>query len=336
VNRSFARRIGLVGAVAVLLTAAAPAYAQGDTAGYATWTMSGTTRDYTGTMALPGNFPAATFTSDGRADSSLRPGTNTWLGENTPFGGAYGSSRDQAYPLLRPRTDTPGNPSTTTYTFATATPASGWGFALGDIDADRITITATGADGSAVPVGALGYQGSFNFCETSPKSTACSGVTDFHTPTWTAGTATLSGDGDDETGGTGWFQPTVPITTLTFSFSALSGFPVYQTWFAKTEIADPDPTDDPSDGPGNGPGDGPGDGPGGDPTDDPNDDPSDVPGSEEPVDGTAEPVADASSGAAEGPFLPSTGLPLLTLALSGLAALALGALSLAALRSRGV
>jgi uncharacterized repeat protein (TIGR01451 family) len=36
----------------------------------------------------------------------------------------------------------------------------------------------------------------------------------------------------DTTGASGWFQPTVPLKTLTFSYRWRSGFPVYQTWFA--------------------------------------------------------------------------------------------------------
>ncbi|SDD17450.1 hypothetical protein [Glycomyces harbinensis] len=323
-NEATGRRLRLIGAVsAVLLATASPARAQDDEAGYATWTFTGVSRAYTGTMTLPGNFPEATFTSDARADSGLRSGANTWLGPAAGFGAVFGSSQDQGYPLIRPRTDTPGNASSTTYTFEDPTPSSGWGFALGDIDADTVTITATGADGSALPASALGYQGSFNFCDTSPKPSACSGVTNFHTPTWTTteqngGSGTLSGDGVDETGGTGWFQPTAPISTLTFSFSALSGFPVYQTWFAKLAIPDPDPS--PSDDPSDGPSDDPSDGPGGDPTADP----------AMPV-GNEDPSGDGPLGL---PTLPITGAPLLTAILGGLAAIGVGALIMAAMRRR--
>ncbi|THV28405.1 hypothetical protein [Glycomyces paridis] len=298
----------VVGAACAALAVAVPAHAQ-DT-GYGAWTIAGTGRDYTGTMTLPGGFPAADFTSDGRAPSGVQTGANTWLGPNTPFGEVYGSSRDLGYALIRPYADAPGNPSTTTYTFAAPTPASGWGFALGDIDADTVTVSATGADGEPVPPAALGYQGSFNFCDTSPKPGVCSGVTVFHQPTWTEATATLAGDGNDETGGTGWFRPTVPITTLTFTFSALAGLPVYQTWFATLEVPDPDPTEDPTE----------------EPTDDPTGEPTGGPATGEPTaDGTAAPVANEGPDGPAGPGLPVTGAPLAAVLAAGAAALAAGA-----------
>lgn len=314
-HRPTGRSVGLVGATcAALLLAAAPALAQDDEPGYAAWTLEGQGRAYTGTMTLPGDFPAARFTSDARADSVLRTGANTWLGENTPFGEAYGSSRDRPYPSLRPNTDTPPIPSTTTYTFAAPTPASGWGFALGDIDADAVTVSATGADGGPVPVGALGFQGAFNFCETTPRPNTCSGVTEFHLPAWDPATGTLAGDGTDRTGGVGWFQPAVPLTTLTFTFTALSGSPVYQTWFANVAVPDPEePTDEPT-------------------TEAPTEAPTGEPATAEPSatePGSAKPVANDGR-----PILPSTGTPLLTTAAVGLAALGAGTLLLAARRRR--
>ncbi|WP_133884355.1 hypothetical protein [Glycomyces sp. NRRL B-16210] len=313
------RRVTLVGAIgAALLLAAAPALAQDDEPGYAAWTLEGGSRAYTGTMTLPGNFPAAEFTSDARSDSLLRTGMNTWLGENTPFGEVYGSSRNQPYPSLRPNTNTPPIPSTTTYTFAAPTPASGWGFALGDIDADTVTVSATGADGEPVPVGALGFQDTFNFCETTPRPNTCTGVTDFHQPTWDPATGTLAGDGADRTGGVGWFQPTVPLTTLTFTFTPLSGAPTYQTWFAKLALPDPEePTDEPGT-----------EAPTTPPTAAPTGEPGAEPSATEPG-GSAKPAADGGR-----PTLPSTGAPLLATAAAGLAALGAGALLLAARRAR--
>lgn len=45
---------------------------------------------------------------------------------------------------MRPAADNANSPSTTTYTFATPTPAGGWGFVLGDVDADQVLVQATG------------------------------------------------------------------------------------------------------------------------------------------------------------------------------------------------
>jgi LPXTG-motif cell wall-anchored protein len=50
------------------------------------------------------------------------------------------------------------------------------------------------------------------------------------------GVLTGSAAADNTNGGTGWFQPTVPLASLTFVFTWRTGFPVYQTWFA-TETA---------------------------------------------------------------------------------------------------
>ena len=48
------------------------------------------------------------------------------------------------------------------------------------------------------------------------------------------GTRTLVGNAaaSDTFGATGWFEPTVSLSTLTFTYTRRSGFPVYQTWFA--------------------------------------------------------------------------------------------------------
>ncbi|MCD0444607.1 hypothetical protein LO763_13345 [Glycomyces sp. A-F 0318] len=308
-------RLLLVGAVsAALLTTAAPAQAQEDEAGYASWTFEGGSRDYTGTMTLPGNFPEAVFTSDARADSGLRSGGNTWLGEDTPFGEVFGSSRDQGYPLIRPDTDAPGNPSTTTYAFASPTPSSGWGFALGDLDADTVTVRAADAEGNPVPAAGLGFEGVFNYCTVSPRPGACSGGTGPDSPTSRIESAsvTITGAGADDNGDAAWFRPTAPLAGLTFEFSALSGLPVYQTWFAKLAIPEPEPGEDPADEPG-----------------------------EDPLDAAA-PVADDASGDApsdgEGPLglpvLPVTGAPLAAAGGAGLAALAAGAAALAWTRRR--
>lgn len=258
--------------VASIVGGAAPASAAEDVGGYADWTMDGSGNAYTGTMTLPGNFPAASFTSDARAVSQLNSGNSTWLPDDTPFGEVFGDSRGQRYPNLRPYADRPGAPSTTTFSFDSPTPAKDWGFTLGDIDADTVEVSATDADGNPVPVTDLGFQGGFNYCDASPRSNACSGTTEYQVPTWVPGgtSGQLVGDGVDKVGSSGWFRPTVAIKTLTFSFTRLSGFPVYQTWFARLPkpVDPPDEPDEPGDGNQDGDGDGDGGsgdgGPGGD------------------------------------------------------------------------
>lgn len=231
--------------IALIAFSALPAHAAQPE--YAAWTFDGSGGAYTGTMSLPG-VPTATLTSDSRANAGLQTGANTWLGPNTPFGQVYGSSQDQQYLNLRPAADNPTSPSTTTYTFASPTPVGTWGFALGDLDADDAVVSATDANGNPVPVDALGFQQVFNFCDTSPRAGTCSSETPpYDVPTWIPGSDSgkLAGHpgAQDTIGAAGWFQPTVPLSTLTIVFYARSGAPVYQTWFASSgDIPTPTPT----------------------------------------------------------------------------------------------
>jgi hypothetical protein len=47
-------------------------------------------------------------------------------------------------------------------------------------------------------------------------------------------TSTLEGNAgaSDTNGASGWFEPNISISSLTFVFTRRAGFPVYQTWFA--------------------------------------------------------------------------------------------------------
>ncbi|WFR66163.1 carboxypeptidase-like regulatory domain-containing protein [Curtobacterium flaccumfaciens] len=216
------------------------------TAGHwGTFTLSGSSKDYTGTMTLPG-FPDTTFTSNSR-QSTVVSGASTWQGPSTGPGAAYGSSRNHTYVNQRPNADSP-NPasaSTTTYTFADATPGGSWSFVLGDIDADQATISATVQGGGAATAADLGYQGSYNSCSSvAAGGWSCpadpGGVpAGQDTPTWDAATRTLTGNAasNDTSGATAWFSPTVSLTSLTISYQQRSGFPVYQTWFANRTAA---------------------------------------------------------------------------------------------------
>lgn len=207
------------------------------TTGWADWEpLSGGAGAWTTSIApLAGGFPGATMTSDSRGGGvAVISGENNWLSAGTPVGQKYGSSRDQEYLNLRPRVDSPTGASTTTYTFDTPTPASGWTFVLGDIDADQVQVSATGASGRLLTADELGFRGGFNYC--APGLTgkpSCTGAAD-DVPTWDATTRTLTGNAAalDTSGAAGWFEPTEQVSTLTLSFTRRAGFPVYQTWFA--------------------------------------------------------------------------------------------------------
>lgn len=224
-------------AAAVVLGAGllAPASAA-TTTGWADWEpLTGGAGSWSTSIApLAGGFPAASVVSDSRGGVGVISGDSTWLSTGTPVGQRYGSSRNQEYLNLRPRADTPTGASTTTYTFDSPTPASGWTFVLGDIDADQVQVAATDAAGRLLTAEQLGYRGGFNYCAPGlPAKPSCTGsATDV--PTWDPTARTLTGNAAalDTAGSAGWFEPSVPVSTLTLTFARRAGLPVYQTWFA--------------------------------------------------------------------------------------------------------
>jgi hypothetical protein len=161
-------------------------------------------------------------------------GGSTWLSDGTPIGAKYGSSRNQPYLNLRPFADNASSPSTTTYTFDAPAPSSGWAFALGDIDADSVRISGTSATGAALTAADLGFQDAFNYCDPGVGVGMSCPEYVGDVPTWDASTLTLMGNSgaDDTSGAAAWFEPAVSISSLTFTYSQRSGFPIYQTWFA--------------------------------------------------------------------------------------------------------
>lgn len=234
--------------IAALSSVAAPTAATAaTTAGWAGWEpLAGTAGDWSTTMQLPAaGFPAATMTSNSRGGAvGVVAGASSWLSDATPPGEVFGSSRNQPYVNLRPQADRPTTPSTTVYAFERPTPAGGWAFVLGDIDADWVRVSAVGADGQQLTADELGWQGAFNYCQ-GAGSPSC---TDTEVPTWDPATQQLRGNATatDTNGATGWFRPTVPVTRLTIGFFQRSGFPVYQTWFASLarDVAGSVTTDD--------------------------------------------------------------------------------------------
>ena len=201
---------------------------------YATFSgPTGANPSWTSSVAIPGanGFPTASL-----ATNSLTPsvpsGSSTWLSPSTPFGGQFASSQNQPYFVFSPTTGQA--PSTTTITFATPTPAAGWGFALGDVDAEKIQISATDVNGAAVAISGLGFQSVFNFCDiATTKPSTCSGVTaPFDTPTWDASSGWLTGGVNDSVGASGWFMPSAPIKTLTLIDANQSGVPSAQLWIS--------------------------------------------------------------------------------------------------------
>ena len=203
-------------------------------AGWADLTFAGSANAWTGTVEQRATgFPVARITSDSAGGSAVgrQSGASTFLPRSSDVGQRYGSSKGRPYLNLRPSTangsGVPGS-STTTYAFDAPTPSSGWTFVLGDVDADAVTVSATGPEGTPVEPEDLGFRSAFNYC--GPGS--CSANDDV--PAWDARTATLTGNNraTDTDGASAWFEPRVPLTSLTLVFARRAGFPVYQTWFA--------------------------------------------------------------------------------------------------------
>lgn len=222
----------MLAAVAIAVPASAAT-----TSDWADWqSLTGTGGAYTTSVDIAAQPSlSATVTSDSRAGQvGVVSGASTWLAQGTPIGAKYGTSRGEPYLNLRPKADNAASPSTTTYSFNAPTPTSGWAFALGDIDADSVRIQAIGLDGQVLTADDLGFRGGFNYCAPGVAGKpSCTGSAD-DVAVWNPATLTLTGNAAaaDTSGAAAWFEPSTPLTSLSFSFTRLAGNPIYQTWFA--------------------------------------------------------------------------------------------------------
>lgn len=180
---------------------------------YGTWKATGGVGG-TGDVTFAGTtFPSATFTSTVGTQSVASSATLTG---STPFGQVYGTSSGKTYLSV----GVPSTPGTITLTFASAPTAGSWGFALGDLDAESVAISARNDSGAAINVSDW-YRQSFNYV---------SGQTD--APTWSSARSTLVGNVNDTNGASAWFSPTSAVKSMTLTSTRLSGIPSYQIWIA--------------------------------------------------------------------------------------------------------
>jgi hypothetical protein len=213
-----------------------PAHAQA-TGSWGTWgAFEGSAGDYHTSMSFATS-PAITAeveTNSRGGGVGVMSGQSNWLSAGTPIGAKYGTSKNQPYLNLRPQADRADSPSYTDYAFDVPLQPGGWAFALGDIDADQVKVIAKGPDGSTLTAAELGFQGTFNYCSASSAGGPSCSKDGTDEPTWNASTQTLVGNdaAADTDGASGWFEPTVPVSSLTFVFTRRAGFPVFQTWFA--------------------------------------------------------------------------------------------------------
>jgi hypothetical protein len=204
----------------------------------------GQTFDGSASFASAAGFPATTFSTNSTT-AKAPSGESAYLGSSTGFGQYFGSTRAQPYLYLSPAAGSA--PSMTTISFAGPPPA-GWGFAVGDIDADFVEIIAKDAAGNAIPGSALGAQNTdnvpvLNYCNNVPKPSSCAGPGPFvDVPGWLASGGTIGGTtyttpivkggGVDTLGAYDWFLPPTTVRSLTLVFHVQSGFPIYQLWLA--------------------------------------------------------------------------------------------------------
>lgn len=200
--------------------------------------------DGTVDFADSAGFPATTLTTDATS-ASTASGQSAFLGASTGFGQYFGSTRAQPYLSLSLAQG--GATSTTVLDFSEPAPA-GWGFALGDIDADLVEIVAERADGTVltgaeVGAGNIGEPALLNYCNNSPKPSTCAGPGPFtDTPAYypdgtTVGGTTYDdpvvvGSGSNTLGAYAWFVPTTAVSRLTLRFTGQAGIPNYQLWLA--------------------------------------------------------------------------------------------------------
>lgn len=212
---------------------------------------SGSSGAFTGTATFPASaaMPTATITTDSTTVKAPS-GESAYLGATTGFGMNFGSSRSQPYLSLS--TAAAFSASTTNVLFPSQ-PASGWGFAVGDIDADWVHIVPLDSAGNPLPASELHAQDTggtplLNYCAAaSPKPSACVGSGPFTDAPWWLENGGLSpapgdttvypagsvvGNGFDTNGAYDWFLPSAAVWGIRLEFSAKIGFPSYQLWLA--------------------------------------------------------------------------------------------------------
>jgi hypothetical protein len=241
----------MVAGVALALVTALPANADsappGTIGSFPTWSLTpsavpGETAQGAATFSAIAGFPATTWITNS-ATTKVPSGDSAFLGSSTGFGQTFGSSRAQPYLYLSPAAS---GPSTTTITFAGPPPA-GWGFAVGDIDADFVEIIPRDASNAVLGGGVLGAQDTggtplLNYCNNSPKPSSCGTGPFTDSPLWypngtTIGATTYTtplvvGNVADTSGAYDWFLPSTAVRSLTFVFHVQSGFPIFQIWLA--------------------------------------------------------------------------------------------------------
>jgi hypothetical protein len=191
------------------------------------------------------------------------------VGNNEPFGGGnsmqdiYGSAASATNLNIRinPNNVSSGSPiphsTLLTIKFDANTPASGWGFAVVDLDVDQVRFRAKDASGAQVPLNTLAGW----FVQRFDADPTTDGV---NLPSWddqmvavigsesssTTWRDTVEGGLDDNEAGAAWFQPNTSLSEISFEYESLqeSANPSYHVFLAAcaASIVSPTPTPTPS------------------------------------------------------------------------------------------
>jgi hypothetical protein len=234
-------------AVTPLASANADSAPPGTIGSFPTWSLApsanpGETFQGAAIFSAAAAFPTTTWQTNS-VTTKAPSGDSAYLGSSTGFGQTFGSSRAEPYLYLSAAT---AGPSTTTLTFA-GPPPTGWGFALGDIDADFVQIIARDANNNIVSGADLGAQDTggsplLNYCNNIPKPSSCGAGPFTDAPLWYANGTTIGGvaystpmvvgNVADTSGAYDWFLPTTDVRSLTLIYHVQSGFPIMQLWIA--------------------------------------------------------------------------------------------------------
>lgn len=196
--------------------------------GYATYTAA-VPNGAAGTVSMTAGFGNISYTSQGSSGITIPGGTSAIQPLTTPFAAFIGlSSFGQQYINTRMNNSAV---ATNIYIFSQNTPNNGkWGFSFGDIDAEKLVITAIKTGGASATAVELGFQAKYNYND--PSDTTVSDLT----VTTTANSVELEDTNCptscDTVGISAWFKPSVSLQSLTVVATGKSGFPIYQTWFA--------------------------------------------------------------------------------------------------------
>jgi hypothetical protein len=226
-RKYLAGAIALALSIFTLFTFESSASAIAPDTGYASYTAA-VPNGADGTVSMTAGFGNIAYSSSGSSGITIPGGSSAIQPLSTPFAAFIGlSSTGQQYINTRLNN---GATATNTYRFLQNTPNNGkWAFSLGDVDAERLTITATKANGSAATAAEIGFQAQYNYND--PTDSVA------HLTITQSGNSVVAEDPScpttcDTVGISVWFKPTVSLSYISISALGKSGFPVYQTWFA--------------------------------------------------------------------------------------------------------